>query len=81
MFKSFFLVGGAGFIGSHFVDAFLKQEHVEKVTIYDNFSTGKAWHYQHHLNDTRFFIERGEIAAGNKLTHATARYVNKAFNS
>jgi len=35
-----FITGGAGFIGSHTVDAFL-QAGVERVVVYDNFSTGR----------------------------------------
>src|SRR5437879_3632481 len=70
MFKSFFLVGGAGFIGSHFIDALLEQNTVQKVTVYDNFSTGKAWHFQHHLHDKRLSIVRGEISATHQLTQA-----------
>ena len=35
----FFVIGGAGFIGSHLVELLIKKEH--KVYVYDNFSTGK----------------------------------------
>ena len=52
-FKTFFLVGGAGFIGSHFVDALLKQNDTQKITLYDNFSTGKEWYIKHHQHDHR----------------------------
>ncbi len=70
MLKSCFLVGGAGFIGSHFVDAFLKQQGVQKVTIYDNFSNGYAWHYQQHCHDKRFSVIRGEIHSTHQLIEA-----------
>ncbi len=70
MFKSFFLVGGAGFIGSHFIDALLKQDLVKKVTVYDNFSNGKKWHYQHHYQDKRLSIINAEITSTNRLTEA-----------
>ena len=66
-FKSFFLVGGAGFIGSHFVDALLSQKTIEKVTIFDNFSSGQEWHYQHHLNDSRLSVIKGEVKDSNLL--------------
>ena len=38
------IVGGAGFIGSHFVDRLLNDENVEAVTVFDNFSSGREWH-------------------------------------
>lgn len=60
-FKTFFLVGGAGFIGSHFLDALLKQSTTQIVTIFDNFSTGKEWHYAHLLNDSRLKIIKGDV--------------------
>lgn len=61
LFKTYFLVGGAGFIGSHFIDALLKQDIVQKVTIYDNFTSGKEWHYQHHRNDPRLSVIKGDV--------------------
>ena len=39
--ETFFLVGGAGFIGSHFTDYLLADASVRRVTIYDNFSSGR----------------------------------------
>ncbi len=60
-FKKYFLVGGAGFIGSHFTDALLKRDDVEKVTIYDNFSSGREWHFKSHLSDPRFNVIRGDV--------------------
>jgi UDP-glucose 4-epimerase len=50
----YFIVGGAGFIGSHFADRLLGDEAVERVTLYDNLSSGREWHYAHHLQDPRF---------------------------
>lgn len=70
MFHSFFLVGGAGFIGSHFIDALLQKNQVRQVTIYDNFSNGKAWHYQHHLHDKRFNVVQGDVSSLQQLTQA-----------
>src|ERR1035438_4298027 len=59
--KSFFIVGGAGFIGSHFVDRLLGDPEVAAVTIYDNVSSGREWHYAAHLTDSRFRVERGDV--------------------
>jgi UDP-glucose 4-epimerase len=56
-----FIVGGAGFIGGHFVDRLLGDETVEQVTIYDNFSSGRDWHYAGHLDDHRFAVVTGDV--------------------
>jgi len=50
VYSKYIIVGGAGFIGSHFADRLLGNSEIEKVTLYDNFSSGRAWHYEHHLN-------------------------------
>jgi UDP-glucose 4-epimerase len=56
----FFVVGGAGFIGAHFVDHLLA-ESASKVTVYDNFSSGREWHLEPHAKDPRFAIVRGNV--------------------
>ncbi|MEZ5365658.1 MAG: NAD-dependent epimerase/dehydratase family protein [Bryobacterales bacterium] len=66
----FFIVGGAGFIGSHFVDRFLADPATEQVTVYDNFSSGQLWHLEHHEGDRRLRIVRGEVADLDNLTAA-----------
>src|SRR5438046_1763225 len=60
-FHRYFIAGGAGFIGSHFTDRLLRESTVAAVTIYDNFSSGREWHYQHHLADPRFRVIRGDV--------------------
>jgi UDP-glucose 4-epimerase len=59
--ESVFVVGGAGFIGSHFVDRLLGEETTHRVTIFDNFSSGREWHYAHHRSDPRFTVVRGDV--------------------
>jgi UDP-glucose 4-epimerase len=56
------IVGGAGFIGSHFVDCLLSDSGVERVTVYDNFSSGREWHLSTHQDDRRLNVVRGEVA-------------------
>ncbi|WP_419419400.1 NAD-dependent epimerase/dehydratase family protein [Legionella sp. D16C41] len=69
-FKNYFLVGGAGFIGSHFIDTLLSMDTTNKVTIYDNFSSGKVWHYQQHNKDARFIVIKGDVKETSKLNEA-----------
>ena len=59
--SQFFIVGGAGFIGSHFTDFLLAREDVERVTLYDNFSSGREWHYECHSEDGRLNVIRGDV--------------------
>jgi UDP-glucose 4-epimerase len=61
MGQRYFLVGGAGFIGSHFIDRLLADDTVERVTVYDNFSSGQAWHYEEHARDRRLKVVGADI--------------------
>jgi UDP-glucose 4-epimerase len=58
----FIVVGGAGFIGAHFVDYLLGAGDAAGVTVYDNFSSGREWHLQQHKDDARLRIVRGEVS-------------------
>jgi nucleoside-diphosphate-sugar epimerase len=68
--QAYFLVGGAGFIGSHFTDALLGNRDVRQVTIYDNFSSGRKWHYEHHADDRRLRVICGDVTDSKRLMHA-----------
>ena len=57
----FFIVGGAGFIGSHFTDVLLAKDGVESVTIYDNLSSGRDWHFAKHLGKSKFKFVNGDV--------------------
>jgi UDP-glucose 4-epimerase len=54
------VVGGAGFIGSHFADRLLADPRTTRLTIYDNFSSGQEWHYADHAGDPRLNVIRAE---------------------
>lgn len=70
--KRFFIVGGAGFIGSHFTDRLLSDSAIAGVTIFDNFSSGRSWHYDHHTGDARFHVVRGDVHELDLLTKSIA---------
>jgi UDP-glucose 4-epimerase len=64
------IVGGAGFIGSHFTDALLADERTRQVTLYDNFSSGQEWHYADHVDDPRLQVVRGDANDLDRLCEA-----------
>jgi UDP-glucose 4-epimerase len=64
------VVGGAGFIGAHFVDRLLGDPRIEQVTVYDNFTSGREWHLDPHRDDRRFNIVRGEVGNLESLVDA-----------
>ena len=55
------VVGGAGFIGGHFVDRLLASDATEVLTVYDNFSSGREWHLAAHQADTRLNVIKGDV--------------------
>jgi UDP-glucose 4-epimerase len=68
----YFLVGGAGFIGSHFVDRLLAEPGTDLVTVYDNFTSGRDWHLSHNGDDERLAVVRGDVKDLEALTDAMA---------
>lgn len=66
------IVGGAGFIGGHFVDRLLGDPETERVVVFDNFSSGREWHISHHYEDPRFGLVRGDAANLSELVGAFA---------
>jgi UDP-glucose 4-epimerase len=68
----YFVTGGAGFIGSHFADRLLASNEVRKVTLYDNFTSGREWHAETHLvrGEKRLQIIRGDVNDIDMLTES-----------
>ena len=60
-FLNVFVSGGAGFIGSHLVRYLLKNPQVQRIVIYDNFSSGLESYLEGILNDPRLSIVRGDL--------------------
>ena len=70
MTNRWFIVGGAGFIGSHFTRRLLADPAVEAVTIYDNFSSGQRWHFESVADDPRLNVVTGDVKELDALTEA-----------
>jgi len=68
--QKFFIVGGAGFIGSHFTDHLLGAGGAAAVTLYDNFTSGREWHHAHHAGDARLRVVRGNVEDTEALVRA-----------
>jgi UDP-glucose 4-epimerase len=66
------IVGGAGFIGSHFTEALLADPATERVTLYDNFTSGREWHYAGHAGDERLAVVRADANELETLCEAMA---------
>lgn len=64
------VIGGCGFVGSHFVDRLLGDESVESVTVFDNLSGGHLWHIEHHQNDERLKVVIADVREASKLQDA-----------
>ena len=64
------VVGGAGFIGGHFVDRLLGDTATEAVTVYDNFTSGREWHLADHAGDARLSVVRADVGDLDALTEA-----------
>lgn len=57
----YLVVGGGGFIGSYLVDKLLNEPYVSRVIVYDNFSSGKKWHLENHLNNKKLQLYENDI--------------------
>lgn len=64
-----FIVGGAGFIGSHMVDRLILRG---PVTVYDNLSVGKPAFIAEHLASGRATLVQGDVLDLERLTEAMA---------
>ena len=70
MASRYLIVGGAGFIGSHFTDRLLREAGTEAVTLYDNFSSGREWHYASWVGDPRLRVIRADVHEQDRLADA-----------
>jgi len=70
MANRWFVVGGAGFVGSHFVDQLLARADTERVTVLDNFVSGPTWHLAAHSSDARLEVVTANVQDADALTGA-----------
>lgn len=68
MFR-YFIAGGAGFIGSHLVQALLSDAD-STITVFDNFSSGREWHLGSAPASSRVEVARGDMKDLPLLTEA-----------
>lgn len=61
MAGKYFIVGGAGFIGSHLCRKILSEDANSFVTIYDNFSSGKKWHLNNIIDNKNLTIIEADV--------------------
>jgi UDP-glucose 4-epimerase len=57
----YLVVGGAGFIGSHFVDRLLRDPGEPEVVVYDNFSSGRRAHLAGHAESPRLRVIEADV--------------------
>ena len=67
---SYFITGGAGFIGSHFVDRLLPEGN--RVTVYDSLVSGNRRWIQHHEGTDGFTFVQADLLDQESLTKAMA---------
>jgi UDP-glucose 4-epimerase len=68
--KSIFVSGGAGFIGSHLVSSLLKDTTTERIIVFDNFSSGQRSYLKQSAKDTRLVVVEGDLKDRPSVTQA-----------
>ncbi|MCX6776965.1 MAG: GDP-mannose 4,6-dehydratase, partial [Candidatus Micrarchaeota archaeon] len=68
--KSILVTGGAGYIGSHIVDALVEKN---RVTVLDNLSTGRISNIRHNLKRKGFGFIKGDVANFETVKKAAAK--------
>ena len=67
-YRRVLVTGGAGFIGSHLVDALMTRG--DEVVVLDNLSNGKLENIAHRLGDSRFKFVKGDLLESSDIEDA-----------
>jgi UDP-glucose 4-epimerase len=67
--RKYFIVGGAGFIGSHLVNTLLRDKD-NYIKIYDNFSSGKMFHLEEIISNKNLEIITADVKDLNSIVSA-----------
>jgi UDP-glucose 4-epimerase len=59
--KRVFVSGGAGFIGSHLVASLLRKDEIERLVIFDNFSSGQLSYIKESADDPRVDVVSADL--------------------
>ncbi|HVF71482.1 MAG TPA: NAD-dependent epimerase/dehydratase family protein [Chthoniobacterales bacterium] len=70
--RAVFVSGGAGFIGSHLVASLLTSLKIERVVIFDNFSSGQESYIRESMSDPRVEIAKADLKDLRAVTGAMA---------
>ena len=73
------ITGGAGFIGSNFVDRLMAAGH--EVCVFDNLSSGSREHVRHHLDDGKFRFVQADVLDLPALKEAMASGVDLVIHT
>jgi UDP-glucose 4-epimerase len=65
--KHILVTGGAGFIGSHVIDNLIRHN---KVTVFDNLSSGRMEFIQHHIGHENFSFIEGDLLEPDSILSA-----------
>ncbi len=75
--KNILITGGAGFIGSHLVDRLIEEEN--RITIFDNLSSGKIGFIEKHLENTDFTLIKGDLR-NNEVIERACRDIDLIYH-
>ena len=71
------ITGGAGFIGCHLVDHFLRAGY--EIVVLDNFSSGRIENIKRHINNNNFHLIKGDVRSPEMLKKSSKAWISFAI--